>query len=189
MRHKGNLRITFEAHIDGKCVQRKRLSRSFVKGFANILYTQMSAGSPGAQNDTGGASRTLSTNANAFGCSPLIDDSSYGIVLGTGTTAVSTGDTKLVTQIATGNGAGQLRYLAPLYNNYTIGGTDTNFQIIRGFVNNSGSTITPTELGIYMRCGSTPFVFCCVRDLFGGGGIVVAAGKTLTVTYTLSFPV
>lgn len=188
MKQHSNMRITFEIFIDGRRVGRKRLSRSFVQAFGRLMIVQMQGGPQGSQNDTGGTSRTPAQAAVAFQCTGNLDNSGLGIVVGTGTTTVAVTDTKLITQITTGNGAGQLRYLAQTFNMFTVGSTDVNFQITRSFINNSGATITPTEVGIYGQ-GGTGWTFCLIRDLFGGGGIAVAAGKTLTVTYTLSFPV
>lgn len=187
MTRHSNMRLTFEAFIDGKRVGRKQLSRSFVNNLARWLYAHMSTASPGNGTNVAGSSITPSATTTTFQSTGGLDISGNGIVVGTGTTAIATTDTKLVTQIATGNGAGQLRYLAQTYNLFTVGSIDTSFQITRSFINNSGATITPTELGIY-GAANTSSIICMVRDLFSGGGIAVAAGKTLTVTYTWSFP-
>ena len=187
-RHVFGMKVYFETHVDGKRVGRKRLSRSFVQGFARGVMVMMSSVSQGAQNDITGTPITISANAGLFDTRAANDAQNPGIQVGTGTTAVATSDTKLVTRITTGSGAGQLRYLIQQFNNLSVNTTDCTFQLIRSFVNNSGGSITVNEIAVYCNVDATPHVFCMIRDIIGGG-VAVAAGKTLTVTYTFSFPV
>lgn len=173
----------FEIRIDGKRVGRKRLSRSFVQGFMRCLALQMANANVGSQNDTAGVSRTLnSTNSSSFQGLGAIDTDTSGIVVGTGTTAIATTDTALVTKITTGNGAGQLRYLAQSYQTLSVGSTTVTLTFTRTFINNSGGSITVNEIGVYGTAQT--FNFCFIRDVTAG--IAVAAGKTLTITYTIS---
>lgn len=183
-----NLQMYFEVFVDGKRIGKRQKSRSFVKAFANFIYVLFSHTSPATTPDITNTAISIAAAAGDMQMAGLIDSSANGTVVGTGTTAVTTADIKLGTLIATGNGAGQLRYLAMTYNLYSVNSTDVTFQITRSFINNSGSTITPTEVGFYAVDGAG-HTFCIVRDLFSGGGVAVAAGKTLTVTYTFSFPV
>jgi hypothetical protein len=107
--------------------------------------------------------------------------STYGIVVGTGTTTPTNSDYKLETQIAHGTASGQLDYGAHSRTESKVVGSNVDFVISRTFYNGSGASITVKEIGIY--CQSESYYFCLVRDVITP--IDVANTQTLTVQYTL----
>lgn len=168
---------------EGRLLKRiRRRSRSYVIGFLDFLAADWRNAS-GSITDTGGTSRTV-TPAMDYACNGAYQDDTYGPVVGTGTTAVAVTDTKLVTQIAQGSGAGQLDHLATTTTAPATSGSTRSFTVQRVFVNNSGGTITIQECGVYGLESANSWKFCLVRDLVSGGQ-AVANGGSATLTYTI----
>jgi hypothetical protein len=95
-------------------------------------------------------------------------EAAYGLVLGTGNTAVTLNDYKLGTVIAHGNGAGQLNYNImniAFYFPFKIVGSSAQWSILRPITNFSGNDIVVKEAGIYFRCNS--YNFCIERTVLG----------------------
>jgi len=109
-----------------------------------------------------------------------------GIVVGTGSTAVTIDDYKLATQIMNGTGSGQMRHLASTPGSPSVVGSDCSFLTSRTFLNNSGDSITIRESGIYCRCkGPTYYGYAnIVRDVFSTPQ-AVPDGGSITIDYTL----
>ena len=138
-----------------------------------------------AMTDTGGTSRSQG-NYRPFILAAASAVSAYGLVVGTGTNAVTLTDTKLQTQIAHGNGAGQLFYNAGSFNAPTTSGADRYWEAVRTFTNNSGGDITINEVGAYVY-SSNPYYYCIARDLTGG--VLIANTKIGTLTYRFKITV
>ena len=123
-----------------------------------------------------------------FRATAAAGDATQGITVGTGTGAVAPSDNKLGTQIAHGTGAGQLSYGGMGFGSVSTTTTQTKLTMSRAFTNNSGSTITIQEIGLYacfMDSGNTLRIFCLIRDLVAGGQAVLN-GSTVTATVTLA---
>jgi len=119
-------------------------------------------------------------------------DSSYGIVVGTGTATPTPKDYALGSQISNGTGSGQLEYgshtFIPTSGSVIISGNTAYFQIIRTFVNQSGASITVTETGIIVKVNSssgTTQTSLIVHDLLSSP-ITIPNGSVLQITYTIS---
>lgn len=189
----------------------KKSSKSFVLNFIKILYRAMS-------QDVGDDANMLSvfdiTNnpqiashyTNLFYCAGVSGKSRQwikswyhqyvygeylGIVVGTGSTAVSPGQTKLVTPIAHGTGAGELEYFGMLVMdesdfNVDAGVDEAYFEIERIFRNASGGSITIEEIGINTLAIApgvvSNLVFCILRDV---DTIEVADGEYLKIKYRI----
>lgn len=171
-----------ELALDGKIVVPRRRAESWVQAATRIWYRQMSQVGGADLRDVTNTLRNPATTNNYFYMVVGADSSATGIVVGSGNTGVATSDYKLQTQIATGNGAGQLRYMAQTYNGPFQTSEVNYYQAIRNFINNSGAGIDVWELGMYVDCAG--FVFCIVRDVLGAV-LTVPATETLTVTYTI----
>jgi hypothetical protein len=119
-------------------------------------------------------------------------NSTFGIVVGTGDTAFSVEQVVLVTQIAHGNSATQLAHnamIAPV-TAYTAGSKTWKNTATRIFNNNSGSSITVKECGLYsqpMSIGDTggQRTLMIERSVLSPT-VAVANGAQLTVTYEIS---
>lgn len=161
-------------------------AKSFVKNLINSLYCSMAQTGLAGCLDTGGVSRTISaTNLNDLILhTGVASDSSLGIVVGTGSTAVTVSDTKLQTQITHGVGAGQLQYGGQSWLSPVTVGSDRYYEISRTFTNGSGADITVNEIGIYFSANG--FKFCMERTI---NSFVVTNGGAKTVTYRIKVTV
>jgi hypothetical protein len=130
----------------------------FVIQFAEILYRFIySAASTAATSDftaTDGtedrlyASWTSAAVTTVLACSSPAGNTTYGIVVGTGDTAVVYTNHDIETKIAHGTGAGQLSYGAHSPLSVSYDSELLSFGITRTITNSSGSTITVKEVAI-----------------------------------------
>lgn len=176
-----------------KKTHRKR-SRSYLKQMLQMIAAIMEhtyATTDGNQTikDTGNADRTMrgfATTANQnWAGDAAVNDSTYGVVVGTDNTAPTNTDVTLVAQVVHGGGAGQLSHGAHTFTAPAVVGANIDYIIQRTFINNSGGAIAIEEAGIYMKADDSTAgarILCVIRDLLS---ISVANGQTLTVTYTL----
>lgn len=142
---------------NGKVIrQTRRLKcKSFVKGFGGLLECIMAhpystASDVVAVIDTSGASKNIATGTSpdsyqCFGVECPAATTTYGMQVGTGTTAPAISDTAIQTLIAHGTGAGQLQYGVTIVGSYRIEGTSVKILIQRAFTNGSGGSITVRE--------------------------------------------
>jgi len=176
----------------GKTIKkyRKRQARSFVKAFMQFMEIMTAHAynvASGAVNitDTGGTPRSTSYSVESqqratYGEAPA-NDSSYGIQIGTGTTAPAITDHTLETKIGHGVGAGQMQYGACSVQTAGVVGATMELNIVRTFINGSDDTITVKEVGWVV--GKELTFFLWIRDAVDDA---VANGQTYTVTYTLT---
>jgi len=208
---------------NGNIIKRhKQRSHSFVSNFLSILASSLaSSNNQSISNTTYGYFHRLTNgdyaqyNPNAFWFNIVLDlndganDSSYGIVVGTGTATPTANDYNLQSQITNGTGNGQLIYgshtitPAPVSNgtaNYYIttttptsgllpvSGNTTSWQISRTFQNQSGASITVSEVGliseIYYTTSEIYFVLL-THDLLSSP-ITIPNGGVMAITYTIS---
>ena len=166
--------------IDCKLILTKGFeAHSYVLAFLDILSSHFTNTSR-TITDTGGTARTVTAGGLDF--RGVLNDSTQGIVVGTGTNAVAIGDTKLQTQVANGSGAGQMNHQLEEFLAPATSGTTRLYKITRIILNDSGGDITINECGIYSL--TSGFKFCCVRDLVSPG-VTVANLGTITVRYTI----
>jgi len=183
---------TLEAEIiikdneTGKILVKKK-AESFIQHLINMLYVNGSNTTLATQTDTSGASVNMTTTSGTsvaifLGALAAAAVDTYGIVVGTGNTAVTLTDTKLQTKISHGIGAGQLSYGAHGFVAATLSGNEYFFEINRLFSNSSGATITINEVGIYVRDGTSVAakIFDVERSLATAN---VLNGGSVTVTY------
>ncbi len=171
---------------NGKLVSReRRRARSMLGNWYRILYAQMSFTTCSLVG-TNGIDRGASWEQDNWKFKAVADEDYIGIVVGTGTTAVTIDDYKLATQIMHGTGSGQMRHLASTPGSPSVAGSNCDFLTSRVFLNNSGGSITVRESGIYCRCkGPTYYSYACiVRDVFDTPQAVSNDGTT-TKIYTL----
>jgi len=113
------------------------------------------------------------------------NDDSYGVVVGDDDTPNIADQLALNSQIAHGSGAGQLVYGAHTFESVSDADGEFGFRIIRSFTNNSGSTVTVKEIGIYARACSVEavsFYVCLARDVLATPQSI-PDGAALTVRY------
>lgn len=120
----------------------------------------------------------------------IINNSTYGLLAGIGTTAESFEGFALSKPITHGSGSGQLVYAAhsALAQSYVSGTKTWTITIKRLMNNNSGTAIVVAETAIVaMNINGYYYMFC--RDLLGST-VSVANGAQLTISYdvSLTFP-
>ena len=180
---------------NGKLVKRThwKISKSFVLQFLQHIdfMSTHSYGNQGVSvpiKDVNAASINLWINQGAilyFAVFAGDNDSGYGILVGTGTTAVTNIDYKMETKIAHGVGAGQLDYGAHSRTAAQVVGANVDLIISRTFYNGSGNSITVNEIGIQCQTvgpAGGAYSFLLARDIITP--VAVANAQTLTVQYT-----
>jgi hypothetical protein len=176
-------------------------SHSFLKQIIDLLYAMNNVAPPSTL--TSGASGNIYNIGvlgpyinlyDTFGANALAGDHSYGIVVGSGTTANSTSTYALASLITNGTGTGQLQYGAMSISTVSVSGNTMSFNLSRTFTNGSSGTVNVNEIGIYNRngglSGSTVSYtyFASARDVLSATQ-AVAPNNSLTVTYTISITV
>lgn len=180
-------------------------SRTFNRNFWNYLYSQWTNAASGTATfgagylalkqinntvtaqDFSSASRSLNFyNSAGAGVDTV------GIVVGTGNTAESFDHNALVAQCLHGTTSGKFSHGAMSVSaaNYTAGSKTWQTTLTRVLTNNSGSTITVYETGLYgYENSASPVTVMFERSLLSSS-VAVANTGTLTITYTmtLTFP-
>jgi len=172
----------------GEIVSReRRRSHSFLKQWNQLVYVQFSQASISI-TDKDGVARDCVPHV-CFEMNGPAGNLNWGIVVGTGDTAVTINDYSLETLIAEGAGANQMNYNACGVADYAVSPPNCSFIVSRAVINNSGSLITVKESGLNCRCWDTVSRYMCgVRDIFGtpqdvpnGGSIIVDYTIRVTV--------
>jgi hypothetical protein len=169
---------------------RKRVCRSFVIGFMQHLelffgHSYNVGGDYVTIKDTGGTNRSTPTNQylRVYGALEATGgDANYGILVGTGTTAVTTADYAVETQIAHGTGSGQLNHGATVVGGAVDAGSGCTMTISRQFGNASGGSITIRELCLVCMTHNG-YYFLLSRDIVTQA---VADGNTATAIIEIS---
>jgi len=173
----------------GKCIYyRHYRSRSFVIGFLNAIFSDLSG--QGVTNTNTNGSQYTTTQYEGFTVADGSNDNSYGIQIGTGTTTPSIVDSRLSALITNGTGAGQMQYGGV---NVTGAVTNTSnntgyITVTRTFTNNSGASITVSEVGLVAWAGNWNGVsgqyYLIIHDLLPTP-ITVPNGSSLSISYEI----
>lgn len=114
-----------------------------------------------------------------------VNNSAYGLVVGTGDTAETNTDYKLQTQLTEGTGAGNITHGVVTVGAPAVVGANVDLEILREFANNTGSTITVKEAGLYVTSALVPTrMHCIVRDVLPAP-VEVPDKCSVTVYYTM----
>jgi len=181
---------------DGKIRWKSGLtpSHSFVIQFMKHIEAAIEVANKTGVKGTDGTNHTIpyhGSDTQKWGdCSSGTGEDSYGIVVGSGTSATSNTDYALESKIPNGTGAGQLQYNDQTNchaNTKEVSG-NVDFVFWRTFTNNSGGNVTVNEIGVYAKTFvSSPVAqnryFLFVRDKLSSSR-TIANGETYQVTYT-----
>lgn len=199
---------------EGRLLERREQpSRSFTKGFIQMLYmahTQIQNHAY-SMTEVGGVAKDVDSEGSVSGtrCKPNlkvgaaggrsehlcpfedgrpdlngIEAQFIGIQVGTGTTAPTPTDTAIETRIVHGESDGELEYGGCELRNITFSDPNGEFTIRRYFTNHSGGAITVNEVGIYAVAGSDENkAYSFLIAHDLTGGVAVADGEILRVTY------
>lgn len=206
------IHIGFQVHDkDGALIfDDKQRGHSWTRNFWNYLFSTVSdaAGSNSStfaagylsgkteggtinKTNTRCCSRSLASDTIlGYGLHDNVANATYGIIVGTGTTAFSAEHNVLATKIAHGNASTQLAYnaMGAPVQAYTAGTKTWKNTIARIFNNNSGGLITVAETGLlgnYSMYGSGETPYLVERSVLDPT-VPVANGAQLTVTYEIS---
>jgi len=180
-------------HLTQRLIQR---SDSFLPNFIGMLYSQLDcsyagSGTSGSGPNIGGTNEVFISDYTGvypdndiFATNDGSGDASYGIQVGTGTAANSTSTYALASQIANGTGSGQLSYGSHSYVSWSAGSTNT--VATRTFINQSGASITVSEVGLVFE--SNGYSFIMIRDVLSSS-FTVANGASFNVQYTIAITV
>jgi hypothetical protein len=152
---------------------------SYVKQIISALRILM-GGAAAYITDTTGTPRSKDYTATILLSVGGSGNAGYGIIVGTGDTAVEIDDYVLETPITNGIGAGQLQYGATSFIDVVIIGSTAKFTISRTLTNDSGDDIDVKEVALYSANTQS---FMLERTLLP---FTVADGESGTVTYTIS---
>jgi hypothetical protein len=161
-----------------------------------VVNTGGTSTSAWSEGNPGGSSYGGGTPA---GAKAPDNDSSYGIVVGSGTTGLALDQYNLASPISHGTGSGQLDY-GP--SDFTDLGLDTGvtppvyrFRLLRSFSNLSGAAISITEVGIVARSYwknasgvANDAKYLVARDVLSTS-YSIPNGGTATVTVTIEVEV
>lgn len=173
---------------DGKLLHHeKKEANSLVRAFIDLLYVQMAQLTLVSMKQTSGAAANIPVGSANLSAVAAANDATNGIVVGTGTAAVTVTDYALQTKINNGSGAGQLNHLVTTFTTPATVGSTHSFTISRGFTNLSGNSISVSEVGLYViGYSGGNYYFCADRTLMS---FSIANGATGTVTYTIQISV
>jgi len=158
-------------------------SHSFVIQFMQHLELMVRGNTSGSAYDINGTERYLaSPEVDWLRIGSIMNSSTYGIVCGTGTTAPTNTDYKLESQCTHGTGTNQLLHTGHTFGDTAVVGDNVDYTFGRPFTNQSGSTITVSEIGIYVYSTNYPYYFCIARDVITG--VDVEDGESIYVEYT-----
>jgi len=186
---------------DGKLLSRcEGKSDPFTKAWIRMFRTAFTSTPVSADitvtlTCTDGTGRAYYVNVSGgYVCIPIsgnaaANDDTYGVRVGTSTTAFQRDQYELQAKIAHGSGSGQLTYGAHTIEDYLDEDSTTRFRILRPFTNNSGAAITVNEIGIAIcnyNTKTTPYnrYYLICRDVLTSPQSIPNLA-TLTVTYRL----
>lgn len=167
---------------DGRLIRKlpEVIANSYVKALIDMLYKHF------AQT----ALTIVETDGTSTSHEPFIQDlevtagvgiTGYGIVIGTGTNAVTVDDICLQTQAITDIAHGATTVSVPV----TVGNS-RQLDILRTFTNNTGAEVNIKEVGLYIITASTAYVYCLDRSLYS---VDIADGASISLRYRIKVTV
>ncbi len=152
-------------------------ANSLLKQFIQILTVQLQQ-SALTVTQTSGTDQSIGAHAYNFKAVGAAADTFNGILIGTGTTAVTIINYKLETQVSTNITHGVVTFTVEAPNANTA-----RVAISRNFVNATGATVGIREVALYVQAGASLWQFCAERTLYS---VDVPNGLTVTLTYRIS---
>jgi len=157
----------------------KQEANSLLKIFFLLLERHLGQRSVTAKK-TDGADRTTNNSASTFAVNAGSGNSSYGIVVGSGTTAVDIcNDYALENKL-------ELDYSAVTVNATSCGSGVIEVSIYREITNNTGSDVTINEVGLYCL-GTDEYQQHCIDRTVLVEPVTLEPEQTMKVTYKLKY--
>lgn len=165
--------------VSGRLIKRFpwKSANSLLKQFIQVLAVQMSQIAQSIRT-TINTLISLGAETSSFQVNAGIDITTWGILIGTGTTAVTMTDYKLVTQVSANvaHGAVSLAVENPDAATWRLA-------ISRAFTNNTGASLGIREVAIYFDPGAWAEMICLDRTLYS---VDVPNGVAVTFTYRIT---
>lgn len=175
--------------------ERKKPVESFLYNWTKALYGLLYSTCRSRAvtlKDTGGSDRSYpylwDVGYEIFKFRSGIGDTRYGILVGNGTATVTLDDYKLASLIQHGTSAGRLYYHETKTKHYT-NGDRSYLEVSRLLVNDSGSSVTVSEVGLAFHEYNYSYgrvYFLILRDLVDPA-ITVEPEQLLQVRYVFEF--
>lgn len=159
-------------------------AKSFVQGLIDCLFSHFSQGSFTVK-DVEGNDISVIPSELTFALNADSGDDNFGILVGTGTDAISIADYKLKNKISHGSGTGQLSYGTNDISQPSTFGNSRQITISRTLTNNSPSAITINEVGLVAKIKGSDeneYYVLLERTLLQ---FVIASGSNKTVSYII----
>lgn len=175
-----DLQVWIQADVhdaDGNLIYRgpKTRSHSLVQSFMKMLFSQFSNVATVRCKDTSNTERTFSA-ATYFYTTAGAGTTTRGIMIGTGTNAVTIEDYALQTQVTV-----NWTYGAVTFSLDNPAGNEWHINVIRTFTNSTGGSVDIKEIGLVGYTGATNHLID--RTLHT---ITVANTAATTITYTIA---
>ena len=172
---------------NGVVSQREKIPfRSFTRNFMSGLDISLNNGTSYNTTSSAGA-QTVQPWFNMFRCPAAVGDTNYGILVGTGSTAMKSTDFKLVYTTPHGAGLNQLNYGAMVFDQIVSSGSLRRLSFRRNFLNQNAASVTVREVGWLTWNYNSNTYFLLARDLLQYDGtdinVTVAQNQTLEVVY------
>lgn len=175
---------------DGKILSdtREKPAGSFVIQLLEFIYILGLAPATSAERtSTDGGERRIYFGSipcwYQFNIDTPANISGFGIVVGTGDTAVTNTDYKLDTQLTEGAGVGNITHGVMIIGDVAVVGANVDMVLKRTFTNNTGLLITVKEAGVVTAYTDDKF-HLIIRDVLAPP-IDVPDKCSLTIYYTL----
>lgn len=168
-------------------------SGDYTTNFLNCLRTAFGSSSLAIKPTTytsGTPASVILANLDQWRADAGATVDTWGIVVGTGSAAKNIDDFKLGGQCASGSGLNQVEYSTTTGEALTVTSPTAQFSLLRSFTNNSASSISIAESGIYLHGDNAPIVntqdnkkICVVRSTFTP--VSIGVGETFQLRYTM----
>jgi hypothetical protein len=177
---------------NGEVVQKQQIPmHSFTKNWMGLWdFALANITTPTYAMTRSDNSKNVNLGANdteLYRCEGPVNNSNYGIVVGTGSLPMTASDYKLAGQCIHGTDPGQLVYGAQTFTQISSTGSLRQLTLKRTFLNSDAGTTTVTECGFFRLVTNFSVYELLSRDLLQYNGISinipVIQNQTLEVTY------
>lgn len=152
-------------------------ANSLLKQFIQVLMVQLSQITQ-TVTDVGGTGRSSVPHAQLIKANGAATVTTYGIVIGSGTTLVTMTDHALETQLTT-----NIAHGATTFSVENPDSSTWRLAVMRTFTNNTGALLQIKEAGLYAYVSGYPYFGCLDRTLYP---VDCGAGAGVTLTYRLT---
>jgi len=152
-----------------------RPANTLLRNFAALLLIFFSQVTQSVK-DWANADHDDIPRSDNFAVNAALSNTTYGILIGTGETAVTRTDYKLATQVTTDITHSTLSY--ELLNPTT---DDWHILLHRSFTNNTGAAIDVKEVALVAKNANT-YIYCLDRTLYN---VTLGIGVTKIITYKI----